>query len=120
MNCNKPTIINRHADQVLQYLRYGRDNAVVGRDLREKTGLPDRVLRKTLEDIRRSGQVVISDTSGYYLPATLAEVQGYIQQEEHRARSTFFTLQSARQLAERMQEQEHGEQIQLEGVHQHG
>ncbi|MCL2298946.1 MAG: hypothetical protein FWC27_02220 [Firmicutes bacterium] len=93
---------NRHADHVLQCLQYGRDNAIVGRDLRAKTGLPDRVLRKTLEGIRRGGQVVISDTVGYYLPGSLEEVQGYIRQEEARARSTFFTLQSARQLEAKM------------------
>jgi hypothetical protein len=103
----------RHADQVLQFLQYGRDNAIVGRDLRAKTGLPDRVLRKTLEGIRRGGQVVISGDTGYFIPATLEELQGYIKQEEYRARSTFFTLQSARQLAEKMQAQ--GEQLRMEG-----
>ena len=114
MNCdNNPAVTSRHADQVLQYLQYGRDNAIVGRELRAKTGLPDRVLRKTLEGIRRGGQVVISDSVGYYLPATLEEIQGFIRQEEARARSTFFTLKSARQLAEQMQTQ--GEQLTIGG-----
>ena len=110
---NDPAATHRYTDQVLQCLRYGRDNAILGRDLRTKTGLPDRVLRKTLEGIRRSGQVVISDTVGYYLPGSLAEVQGFIKQEEARARSTFLTLRSARQLAEQMQQQ--GEQLTLGG-----
>ena len=112
---NDPTT-NRHADQVLQCLQYGRDNAIVGRDLRAKTGLPDRVLRKTLEGIRRGGQVVISDTVGYYLPGSLEEVQGYIRQEEARARSTFYTLRPARELAARLQAQAQGEQIEIKGV----
>jgi hypothetical protein len=38
-----------------------------------------------------------------YLPGSLAEVQGFIRQEEARTRSTFFTLRSARW--ERMQQQ---------------
>lgn len=96
---------------ILPLLRSGQGGARKKPELLEATGLSDRVFRRGVESLRRAGVVVCSGDTGYYLPATLDEVQGYIRQEEHRARSTFFSLQSARALASRMQEQ--GEQTQI-------
>jgi len=99
---------------ILSLLSSGRDNALKRRELMSLTGLHDRVLRRGIEALRRAGVVICSDVSGYYLPGTLEEVQEFIRQEEARARSTFFTLQSARQLAEQMQQQ--GEQVRFSEV----
>jgi len=97
---NSPAAVRRRADRVLACLGAGRGRAIIGRDLRTVTGLPDHELRKTLEHIRRGGQVVIADDAGYYLPETLPELRTYIQQEEHRSTNHQRTLESARQLAE--------------------
>ena len=99
---------------ILPHLMSGRGNAKKRRELLAATGLRDRAFRHGVEALRRSGVVVCSDERGYFLPATLAEVQGFIRQEEARARSTFFTLRAARQLAALMQAQ--GEQLTVEGV----
>ena len=98
---------------ILPHLRHGQGNARKKPELLEATGLPDRVFRKGIEALRRAGVVVCSGDRGYYLPGSLEEVQGYIRQEEARARSTFFTLNSARQLEAKMQAQ--GEQLRMEG-----
>jgi len=99
---------------ILPLLRSGRGNARKRSELLEATGLSDRVLRRGIEALRRSGVVICSGEHGYYIPATVEEVNAFVRQEEARARSTFYTLRPARQLAARMQEQ--GEQMQLEGV----
>jgi len=98
---------------ILPLLRHGRDNARKRLDLMTATGLRDRVFRKGIESLRRAGVVICSGEQGYYLPATLAEVQGFIRQEEARARSTFYTLQSARRLEVEMLQQ--GEQLTMGG-----
>lgn len=87
---------------ILPLLGSGRGNAKKRRELLATTGLPDRVFRKGIEGLRRAGVVICSGDHGYFLPATPDEVQGFIRQEEARARSTFFTLQSARQLEAKM------------------
>ncbi len=94
---------------ILPHLRRGHGNARKKPEFLEATGLTDRVFRKGIESLRRAGVVVCAGDRGYYLPGSLEEVRVYIRQEEHRARSTFFTLQSARQLAAKMQAQ--GEQL---------
>ena len=80
--------ITHNAALVMAHLHHGRGSAIIGRDLRQITGLGDRDLRLTLEHIRRGGTVVIGDSAGYYLPETLGELLSYIQQEEHRNGNT--------------------------------
>jgi len=99
---------------ILPLLRSGRDNARKRLDLMAATGLRDRVFRKGVEALRRAGVVICSGEQGYYLPATLEEVQCFIRREEARAKSTFYTLQSARQLEAAMLAQ--GEQIRFSEV----
>ena len=101
--------------EVIQpHLGTGREAAKKRRELLAITGLHDRIFRKSVEALRRAGVVICSDVYGYYLPGTLEEVQEFIRQEEHRARSTFLTLQSARQLEAKMQQQ--GEQVRFSEV----
>jgi hypothetical protein len=107
----------KHYDEIgqliLPQLRSGRGSARKRVDLVDAVGLPDRTFRRGIESLRRAGVVICAGDGGYYLPATVAEVEGYIAQEEARARSTFFTLQSARRLAEAMQAE--GEQLTIGG-----
>jgi len=104
---------------ILPHLMSGRGNAKKRRELLAATGLRDRAFRHGVEALRRSGTVICANGRGYFLPATVGEVLDFIAQEEHRARSTFFTLRPARELAARMQAQEHGEQIEVEGCLEH-
>ena len=102
------------AQAILPLLQSGRNNAQKRRDLLAATGLPDRAFRRGVEALRRAGVVICADSAGYYLPATLGEIKGFIAQEERRARSTFYTLRTARELAAQLQAQ--GEQIRIEGA----
>lgn len=81
---------------ILAHLREGEDNAICRRELIRCTGLPDRLLRKLIEHIRREGVCIASSPKGYYFPADIVEVRKYRQQEEHRARAILITLRAAR------------------------
>ena len=86
------------SEMILSAIGTGEENAVNAAHLTQLTGLTVRELRQTVEKLRRDGYVILSSNSGYYYPATAAELERHIKKEERRARSIFFTLRSAREL----------------------
>ena len=88
---------------VLSHFREGRENGIHLQELEKITGLDNRALRKVIEAIRRNGVCVCSDENGYYLPANVDELERYIKRVSKTARSTFFTLQTARNELEKIQ-----------------
>ena len=95
--------ISKEGKMILQHLGIGRENAISRAALIRATGMPDRALRLEIAALRRSDAVVLADVNGYYLPGSIEEVRAFIRQEESRARSTFQSIQSARQLEMEMQ-----------------
>lgn len=95
-------------EKLLTAIGRGVDAATPSRELQAITGLSERELRKHIETLRRRGHVIISSNAGYFFPETLEEVQTYINKESHRARSVFYTLRSARELAKQLQDNEDG------------
>lgn len=85
-------------ERILSLLFTGQDNAVPLDYLIKATGAENRVIRKAIEQLRRSGTVIISDDKGYYFPAGLSELNHYIRKENARAISIQTTLKSAREL----------------------
>ena len=92
---------------ILQLIGKGEENAIHLGELIKHTDLHDRDVRRCIEQLRRSGEVIISSASGYFRPETPAELKRYINQETHRAKSIFYTLKNARQMMQRLEEQ-HG------------
>lgn len=60
---------------VLSQIGTGESNAVPRRVLIERTGLKDRALRKEIERLRRSGELIAACDTGYFIPASEAELQ---------------------------------------------
>lgn len=89
---------------ILNNIGSGEENDIHLTDLRIKTDLQDRELRKCIEDLRRSGTVIISSPKGYFKPKNHSEVDRYIRQETRRAKSIFFTLKHARELNKTFEE----------------
>lgn len=83
---------------ILASIPHGMDKARHSKDLAHSLGMRERVFRKHIEHIRRSGVVIIGSSKGYFFPASLDELNSYIRQEEASARSLLFTLKSARSL----------------------
>lgn len=83
---------------ILSLIGIGEDNAVHLAYITKLTDIHERELRKYIEQLRRSGIVIISNNKGYFKPYTKAELQRYITQETRRAKSIFYTLKNARRL----------------------
>lgn len=89
-------------ERIMQALKTGENNAVSLADMCRVSGINNRATRQIIEDLRRSGVVIISSNKGYYLPETLEEVRHYINKESKRAKSIFYTIQSAKVLEKKM------------------
>ena len=82
---------------ILNYIPRGKENAISRARLREVTGLNDSVMRQEIAKARREACIInLQDGRGYYLPTTIEEVDRFIAQEEHRAKSIFTNLSGAR------------------------
>ncbi len=85
-----------------QIIPTGRENAISTAVLMEKAGYSDiRKVRQDIRILRIDGEVILSTTQkggGYYRPKDKAELQRFIRQEEHRAKSVFYALKAARRL----------------------
>ncbi len=89
--------------RILMFIKEGAENFVSLRDLISLTGLKDRELRRCIEEMRRSGIVIISgQNGGYYFPQDAGELSRYINRESKRARSLFYTLKTARLLYKKL------------------
>lgn len=89
-------------ERISNALRTGESNAVSLADMCAISGLNNRATRQEIENLRRSGMVIISSNKGYYLPETLEEVRHYINKESKRAKSIFYTIRSAKALEKQM------------------
>ena len=83
---------------ILALIPKGSANARYSDEIAPVLGMSKRALCKHIEQLRRSGVVIIGNGGGYFLPADLEELEGYIAQEQKRARSVLYTLKSARAL----------------------
>lgn len=81
---------------ILACFSYGRANAIHLHDLQRYSELDSRRLRKIIELIRRDGVCICSDEAGYYRPENAAELEKYIKRVEATAKSTFYTLKTAK------------------------
>ena len=91
---------------ILDYIPYGRENAISRAKLREKTGLNDSAMRQEIAKARRNTVILnLQDGRGYYRTTNKAEIEKFIKQEEHRAKSIFYNLQGARQELQRLETQ---------------
>jgi transcriptional regulator with XRE-family HTH domain len=76
----------------------GKDAAISRRRLAELLDVPDRTLRKIIEEARNDGYLIINDGDGrgYFLAATSAEIERHFRQENARAMSILKRLKAAR------------------------
>lgn len=65
---------------ILDFIPYGRENAVSRSFLVSLTGLPDRSIREAIQATNESGTAIIccEAGTGYFRPKTVAEAERYI------------------------------------------
>lgn len=54
---------------IYEALKAGEEHAVSNRELSERFGMSERVIRKHVHDERRAGLPILSGIHGYYLPS---------------------------------------------------
>lgn len=81
---------------ILEYIPYGRENAVKRRYLRELLGVSDRDMRRLLSEARKEVVILnLQDGEGYYRPTNREELYSYILQEKARAEKILKTINVA-------------------------
>lgn len=89
-------------DSIKAQLKTGEGEAISRSELAAFLNEDERIVRKAIEQLRRSGTVVCSSRYGYFYPENAAELTAYIRREESRARQTDSVLNSARALLKEM------------------
>ena len=74
---------------IKDFLQTGQKSAISLADLSQITNLPERAVQKEVLEARLNGELIISDESGYYLPADEEEIRQYvIRRKAHIATAT--------------------------------
>lgn len=92
--------------KILNYIPKGRENAISREKLRQLTGLTDSKMRDLIRQARHDVPIVnLQSGEGYFIPTKMEEIERYIAQEEHRAKSIFANLQSAKEYRKKIKGQ---------------
>lgn len=78
--------------KITSYIPTSKEAAVSREMLCQWTGLPDRAVRKQIEQARREGVMILSFGNGYYISEDLDEIARYYKQENRRARSIHYSI----------------------------
>lgn len=92
---------------IVDYISPGKQNAVTREQLSLRTGLPDRKVRKLIEEARKDGAQIVNDQDGegYYLSDDRAELERQCRTNTSRALSI---LKQNTHLRRRIKELEEG------------
>lgn len=92
---------------IVDYISPGKENAVTRVELALRTGLPDRKVRKLIEEARKDGAPILNDQDGvgYYLSEEPGELKR--QYRTNRSRALSILRQNTR-LRRRIEELEEG------------
>lgn len=89
--------------EIINYIPYGKENAVSRFQLSLMTGKSDRKVRKEISRTREEHVILsLENGNGYYQPTAddYPELRKYLNREESRAKSVFASLRKARALCE--------------------
>ena len=84
---------------IINYIPFGRENAISRKGLCIKTGLSDRSMRELINKARKKDVIInLQNGGGYYRPTKedKVDVEKFKRQEENRAKEIFRGLQPVR------------------------
>ena len=87
--------------EIFDLLGTGEQNAIHQKDLVKRTGVSARDITLSIEELRRSGKVILSSCNGYFKPETMAEVNAHINRERSRANNILKTLETVEEYKRR-------------------
>lgn len=88
-------------NDLLKYIPVGEKNAISTSALRALSGMAsNRAVTLAIHDLRESGNVICSDTRGYFIPASPAEAAHFIRSMYSRIREIRRAVRAAEKYAE--------------------
>lgn len=73
--------------------RLDKGKSLTRSELNAQTGIPDRTIRKIIEDLRQKGVPVVSSSyGGYHIATDMEEYSAWRKKEMARAKSILYTL----------------------------
>lgn len=74
---------------ILQYIPHGKENAISRNELSRLLKLPDRQVRKLIEQKRQRGIPILSSSreKGYWLSEDISEIQAFLKESENRIKT---------------------------------
>lgn len=81
---------------ILEFIPFGRSNAIKRKDLMDILGVTDRDMRNLISDARKKTPIInLSDGEGYYRPNEKEDLMKYIMQESARAKKILDNIKVA-------------------------
>lgn len=100
---------------ITNFIGTGRENAVTRGELVAILNLPDRTIRRLIQEARDRGEIIINaqDGAGYYMSDDVGEMKRQLALNKSRALSV---LRQQKHLLRKIAEEENKEQMTLEEV----
>lgn len=100
---------------IIDFIPYGKENAVTRWQLMDRLNLPDRQIRRMIQSARNRGEIIINaqDGSGYYRSLDIGELKRQYKTNRSRALSI---LQQQKHLARMIVQLEDVGQMTIEEV----
>ena len=78
---------------VLDYIPFGKQNAISRERLSELSGMSDRAVRKAIQALREDGEIILSSShgKGYWRSDDASEIGQYIAENKSRIRKLYKT-----------------------------
>lgn len=104
---------------IMTYIAKGKENAISRQELATILNLPDRTIRKLIQEARDRGEVILNaqDGKGYYTSDDEGELKRQYKTNRNRALSI---LRQQRHIRRRLREIEQRDQVTLEEVSRSG
>lgn len=100
---------------ITNFIGVGKENAVDRFRLMDLTGLPDRRVRKLIQEARERGEIIINaqDGAGYYISDDISELRKQYHANKNRAMSI---LRQQKYLRRKIHEAESKDQMTIDEV----
>ena len=100
---------------ICDFLKIGKENAITRGELVALLNLPDRTVRRLIQEARDRGEIIINDSSGagYFMTDDVGEMKRQYRSNKSRALSV---LRQQKYLRRKIREAEQKDQVTMEEV----
>lgn len=84
---------------IIDYIPFGKENAISRNELVRLTGLEDRAVRKLINKLRADGEIILSSShrAGYWRSDNPVEIEQYLRECDSRCKKLAITNRKIRQ-----------------------